>query len=284
MAVKNLPVILFTFLALIFVGFYDNYRSIDFIGELKVIFFDIGQGDATLIITPKGNDILIDGGPDNTLIKKLGHYLPFFDRTIELVILTHPDNDHVAGLIEVFRRYRVEKILMTGVLAEAPSYQAWLEEISKTDVEVEIIDSPKIVKLDDEVLFDIFFPDKNFNNQSVESTNNTSITGKIIYRQTSLMMTGDLEIEEELIKSGFNLKSDIYHVGHHGANNANNLAFISAVGPQSAIISVGQNNRYGHPQYRTLKNLNKLGINIFRTDQQGDIVFKSDGQKWQSNP
>ena len=199
---------------------------------------------------------------------------------IELLVLTHPDNDHVAGLIEVLRRYRVEKILMTGVLADAPSYQAFLKEVAQSGANIEIIDSPRKINLDDEVLFDIFFPDQNFANQSVESTNNTSITGKIIYQETSLMLTGDLEIEEELVKSGLNLKSDIYHVGHHGSNNANDFGFMSAVDPQYAIISVGANNRYGHPQYRTLKNLEKLGLDILRTDQGGDIIFKSNGQEW----
>ncbi|MEK7072123.1 MAG: MBL fold metallo-hydrolase, partial [Patescibacteria group bacterium] len=228
-------------------------------GNLVVYFLDIGQGDATLIRTPNGNDILIDGGPDNTLIQKLGQYLPFYDRDIEIMILTHPDSDHVTGLVEVLRRYKVKKILMTRVLSDSPSYLSFLEEVDKEKIKVEIISQPEKVDFGGGVFFDIIYPLESFAGKEVESTNNTSITGQLIYASTTVMLTGDLENEEDLVKRNLNLKSDIYHVGHHGSNNANDLSFISAVDPQYAVISVGADNRYGHPNFRTLKNLEITG-------------------------
>lgn len=248
-------------------------------GNLIVYFLDIGQGDATLIRTPNGDDILIDGGPDNMLIQKLGQYLPFYDRDIEIIILTHPDSDHVTGLVEVLRRYKVKKILMTKVLSDSSSYLAFLEEADKNKIKVEVITQPEKVDFGGGVLFDIIYPLESFAGKEVESTNNTSITGQLIYASTSIMLTGDLENEEDLVARELNLKSDIYHVGHHGSNNANDLSFVSAVDPQYAVISVGADNRYGHPQYRTLKNLESVEAEILRTDKSGDLIFYSDG--WQ---
>jgi len=246
-------------------------------GQMVVYFLDIGQGDATLIRTPSGNDILIDGGPSNVLIQKLGKYLPFHDRDIEIMILTHPDSDHVTGLVEVLRRYKVDRVLMTGVLAETISYKSFLAEIEKNNIEVEIIDHPEQVDLGGGVTFDILYPTESFSGQAVKSTNNTSITGQLIYGRTTVMLTGDLENEEDLVTRDLNLKSDIYHVGHHGSNNANDLNFILAVNPQYAVISVGADNRYGHPNFRTLKNLESTEAETLRTDQVGDLIFYSDG-------
>jgi len=136
--------------------------------NLEVDFFDVGQGDAILIKAPGGQNLLVDGGPDKTVIKRLAENLAWWDKRLDLVVLTHPHDDHVTGLIEVLRRYQVEKILMTGVLADSPSYQVFLQEIVDQGIKVEIINSPRIINLDDGVLFDIFFPDQNFNNKIVE--------------------------------------------------------------------------------------------------------------------
>ena len=280
---KKFLVIIF-FIASIFVVI--NIKTSGYIkgvttGSLVVYFLDIGQGDATLICTPDGNDILIDGGPSDSLIKKLGQYLPFYDRTIEMIVLTHPDSDHVTGLVEAVRRYKVEKILLTQVLSDTASYNKFLAEVAKHDIAVEVISEPQKVDLGGGVIFDILYPIESFENKVVESTNNTSITGQLIYVSTTIMLTGDLEIEEDLVARGLNLKSDIYHVGHHGSNNANDLSFVAAVDPEYAIISVGKNNRYGHPNYRTLKNLSKVEAEIIRTDELGDIIMASDGYSWQ---
>lgn len=278
---KILVIVFFSILVILPLAFKNSQVNGVQEESLLVYFLNIGQGDATLIRTPDDQDIIIDGGPDNTLIKKLGTYLPFYDHKIETIILTHPDSDHVSGLVEVLRRYQVDRVLLTQVLSDTPSYQAFLNELEKNKINLVIINSPQKIDLGGGVFFDIFYPTESFEDKEVESTNNTSISGKLIYDNTSIMLTGDLEVEESLLDDGLNLKSDIYHVGHHGSNNANDLKFVSAVDPQYAIISVGANNRYGHPQYRTLKNLEKVKANILRTDELGDIIFYSDGQKFQ---
>lgn len=278
----NKKLLTIIFLVIIFsIAAINNSGSVKGVedGNLVVYFLDVGQGDATLIRTPDGNDILIDGGRDNTVVTKLGQYLPFYDRDIEVMILTHPDSDHVTGLIEVLRRYRVEKIMMTGVSHNSSVYKKYLAEISDYTI-VEIIDSPRVIDLGGGVQFDIIYPLESFEGRSVDNINNTSITGRLIYGDTSIMMTGDLEIEEELLDLGINLKSDIYKSGHHGAKNANDKEFVLSVDPEVATISVGEDNSFGHPHYRTIKNLEKTGAEIFRTDIQGDLIFYSNGQEF----
>lgn len=254
-----------------------SVKGIDEENSLKLYFLDVGQGDATLIQTPNGKDILIDGGPNNIIVQKLGEYMSFTNRDIELMILTHPHSDHVTGLVEILERYEIDKILMTGVLHTAPDYLAFLELIKKNNIEVEIIDSPREINIDD-VIFQMIYPNESFLNQRVEELNNTSLAFKMVYASTSVMFTGDLEIEEELlIQSMVQLKSDIYQAGHHGSINANDRGFVEAVAPKYVIISAGADNKFGHPHYRTLNNFERIKAEIFRTDREGDVVFLSDG-------
>jgi len=246
--------------------------------QLIVHFLDVGQGDATLIKTPHGDDILIDGGPDNTVIQKLGKYLPYGDWDIELMILTHPHSDHVTGLVEVLERYEVEKILMTGVHHTSPDYLAFLDLIKTKNIPTEIIDSPREVEIDD-VVFQIIYPNTNFTNQRVEELNNTSIVAKMVYASTSVMFTGDLETEEGLLaQSMVQIDADIYQAGHHGSSNANDNGFVEMLSPDYVVISAGADNSYGHPHYRSLKNFQRTGAEIFRTDRNGDVVFIGDGE------
>jgi competence protein ComEC len=240
--------------------------------ELKFYVFDIGQGDAIFIRTPDRFNILIDGGPDNTVVYKLGQYLPFYDREIDLMISTHPHADHIVGLIEVLERYKVKKILATGVLYSSPDYLAWLAKISKKNIPIEIADQPGIIFLGSEVKLDILFPDQSFLNKKVKNLNNTSIVAKLTYGPNSVLLTGDFEDEESLIAK-IDLDAKILKVGHHGSDTANDLEFLKAVKPDLAIISCGENNRFGHPHQETLENLERLGIEILRTDLEGDFIY-----------
>jgi competence protein ComEC len=279
---KLLTILFIIVIAFIFTSIKGsgNVRGIED-GSLVVYFLDIGQGDATLIRTPEGNDILIDGGPDNMLVQKLGEYLPFYDRVIETIILTHPDSDHVTGLVEVLKRYDVEQIIMTGANHESANYKIFLDNIDSS-TEIKFITSPEIVQLGEFVAFDVLWPKQDWQGLVPENVNNTSIAGRVIYASTSIMMTGDLESEELLLDLNVELDSDIYQVGHHGANNANDLKFVEEVQPEYSVISAGENNRFGHPNYRTLKNLERVKSNILRTDILGDIIFISNGSTWEN--
>ncbi len=247
---------------------------------LRVDFFDVGQGDGILIQLPNQDQIVIDGGPDNTMVKKIGQAVPFYDRTIELMILTHPHADHITGLIETLRRYQVKKIMMTGVVHTTTEYQTWLDEIKKQEIPIEIIDGNRDLELSDNVVLKILFPDHPLIDEQFENLNNSSIVGKLVYAKTSLLLTGDYENEEELVARGVDVRADVLKVGHHGSANANDRDFINAVRPQYAVISVGVDNKFDHPNYRALFNLEQVKAQVLRTDLQGDIRFISDGNSW----
>lgn len=248
--------------------------------NLQVIFLDVGQGDSILIKTPVGRNILIDGGPDNSVVEGLGKYLPFYKREIDLMILTHPEADHVTGLVETLRRYNVKKIFYTGALHTTSNYLAWLEQIKKEGSVIKIIDSAEEINLENNLSLKVLFPLQSFLNQRVEKLNNTSIVTKLIYNKTSFLFTGDIEeeVEREILAQGAELNADILKVAHHGSKTSTGQEFLTAVAPQIAVIQVGGDNRFGHPHYRTIRALEKNNIQIFRNDQHGYIVIESDGE------
>lgn len=251
--------------------------------NLEVCFLDIGQGDAILIKTPYEQNILIDGGPDNTILAQLGQNLAFFDKELDLVILTHPHSDHVAGLINVLRRYEVKKILLTGVLHNSPDYMTFLDEIRKQNISTEIIKAQQDIDLGEQLVLKIIYPWSDLRDKQVEELNNTSIVTQLIYKNNSFLLTGDAEIpvEQELLASDTYLRSQVLKVGHHGSKSSTSQEFLDAVKPQYAVIQCGQDNDFGHPHLRTIKRLEDNNIQILRNDLLGTIIFIADGQNLQ---
>ena len=145
----------------------------------------MGQGDAIYIRTPGSIDILIDGGPDNGVLAKLGRSLPFYDKEIDLVILSHPHTDHLIGLIEVLKRYKVKKILGTGVMHTTPEYLVWLEEINGQKIPLEIAIRGQSFDFGGETKLEILYPLENLAGQSVDDLNNTSIVSKLTFKNNS---------------------------------------------------------------------------------------------------
>jgi len=258
--------------------------------ELEVDFLDVGQGDAILIKSPFGQNILIDGGPDSKVIEGLGKNLPFWDKRIDLMVLTHPHDDHVTGLIEVIKRYSVKKILYTGVIHSAPNYLAWLEKIRERKIPLVIIDRPQKIVLGDDCYMEIIYPRKSFLAQETANLNNSSIVAKLVYGQTKFLLMGDAEIEVEkellnltppLARGGgeVDLFAQVLKVGHHGSDTSSSEEFLKAVNPQIAAIQVGKDNDFGHPSLRILKRLERAGAEILRTDKNGTIKLVSDGRE-----
>ena len=262
-------VIIFIFVFVGFVFYLEFFQN-----DLKFYVFDVGQGDAILIQTPEHYNILIDGGPDNAVVYKLGEYLSFYDRDIDLMILSHPHADHMVGLIEVIKRYKVKKILTTGVEYYSPDYLAWLDKISEKNIPVEIVDHLGRIPLGGEVELEILFPGESFLGREIKNVNNASIVVKLIYASATIMLTGDFEDEESLLNKNLDLSADILKVGHHGSDTANSLEFLKAVSPSKAIISCGLDNKFDHPHPETIHNLDGLGVEILRTDSEGDIILK----------
>jgi competence protein ComEC len=263
--------------------------------NLEVDFLDVGQGDAILIKSPFGQNILVDGGPDGKVVEQLGKNLPFWDKQIDLMVLTHPHDDHVTGLTEIIKRYDVKKILYTGVIHDAPNYLAWLEEVRNKKIPLALVDRPQVIKFGENCGLDILFPQKSFIGQGIDNLNNSSIVAKLFYGQTSFLLTGDAEavVEKELLNFSssapllarrgdggeVDLKSQVLKVGHHGSDTSSSEEFLEAVNPKFAVIEVGKDNDFGHPNLRILKRLERIEAQIFRTDLDETVKMTSDGEE-----
>ena len=255
-----------------------DLRGSDF---LEITFFDVGQGDATLIETPRRSQILIDGGPDSSILEKLNENLPFWDRTIDLLVLTHPDNDHISGLLHVLADYKVENILWTGVVREASVFEKWQELIGKEGARIIIARAGQEI-IADGVSLKVLFPFESLEGESVKDANNTSIVAKLDFGENSFLFTGDVyeSTEKKLAERGVAINSNVLKVAHHGSKTSTCEEFVAKVLPEIAVISAGSDNSYGHPHEQTLDTLQKYDITIFRTDLQGDIKIISDGKNY----
>jgi len=252
---------------------------------LEVTFLDVGQGDAIFIETPQRNQILIDGGPNSAILEKLNTRMPFWDRTIDLIILTHPESDHLTGLIEVLKRYKVENILWTGIIRDTNEYQEWEKLVENEDAEIKIAQAGQRINLstyETDKYIEVLYPFESLAGQEFKDSNNTSIVAKLVFGKNSFLFTGDTykSVEKELIEKGININSDVLKVAHHGSKTSTSQDFVREVFPQIAVISAGRNNSYGHPHQETLDTLAKYDITIFRTDLQGDIEIISDGKNY----
>ncbi|MFH1582846.1 MAG: ComEC/Rec2 family competence protein [Candidatus Falkowbacteria bacterium] len=249
--------------------------------NLEVDFLDIGQGDAILIKAPGGQNILIDGGPDKTVIKRLAENLPWWDKQIDLMILTHPHDDHVTGLIDVLKRCKVKKILYTGAVHNAPNYLTWLKLVRDKKVPLIIIDKEQTINLSQDAKMEILYPDQSFLNKTLADLNDSSIIIKLIHGKNKFLLTGDAgeKIEKILLASGADLSADVFKVAHHGSQYSSSEEFLEKVKPKVAVIMVGKDNDFGHPSLRIVKRLERIRAEIFRTDLNGTIKIISDGEK-----
>lgn len=252
---------------------------------LTVDFFDVGQGDAIFIEDLHGHQLLIDGGPTSAVLGKLAKAMPFWDKSLDLIILTHPERDHMAGLIEVLKRYRVDYILWTGVVRDTSEYKAWREEIAKEKAVIKIAKAGQKVKLGKNTELDILYPLEKLEGQEAKNSNDTSIVARLIYNQDSFLFTGDADktVEESLLAENVEIDSDVLKVGHHGSKTSTTEKFVEKISPEWAIIPVGKKNTYGHPTPEVLERLKKYDTKILRTDLNGDIKIISDGKNLKIN-
>lgn len=252
--------------------------------NLEVDFLDVGQGDSILIKTPYEQNILIDGGPDNSVINQLGKNLPFYDKTIDLMILTHPDADHVYGLPEVLNRYKVKKVLYTGLVHTSSGFLEWLKLIKDKNIPMDIAIMGQKINLGPDLDLEILWPNRSYQGQRSEDNNITSIVARLIYGKTSFLLTGDAPIEAEEamvneIGQSHLQANDVLKVAHHGSKYSTSKEFLMSVNPKYAIISVGKDNKFGHPNLRVLDSLKDLKIETLRTDQGGTVRCLSDKAK-----
>ncbi len=268
---------------LILLNFFVWYAilSEDRGGILTISVLDIGQGDAIFIEAPNGNQILLDGGPDSKVLRRLGEILPFYDRSIDMLIVSNPDKDHIAGFVDVLRRYEVEKVMEPGTVSETAVYRELENEIEKEKAEKVLARRGMRVVIDEKngVFLDILFPDRDV---SGLTTNNGSIVARLVCGDTSFLLSGDSPkaVENYLVSlDGKGLHSNVLKVGHHGSKTSTGEMFLGYVSPKYAVISSGKNNKYGHPHKEATDLLQRFNVSYWNTATVGTVVFKSDGEK-----
>lgn len=246
---------------------------------LEADFFDIGQGDSIFIETPDGKQMLIDGGPSSMILEKLGKEMSFYDRYVDLIILTHPEYDHINGLIEVIKRYDIGAIVTTGVVRNTNAYEEWAKIIEQKNIPIYTAQLNGVIDLGNNIQLNILYPFENLTGKEVSNTNNSSIVSKLIYKDFEILLTGDIEksVEQELINANIDLQADVLKVAHHGSKTSSTEEFLKAVGSVVNIIQAGKNNKYGHPHDEVL--LRMANVLIFNTGKNGDVEILSDGER-----
>lgn len=249
-------------------------------GRVFLHVLDVGQGDAILIESPGGNQVLIDGGPGDTVLDRLGERMPFWDRVIELVVLTHPHADHLDGLIAVLRRYRIGMVLESGVNHSIPEYALWEGEIARRGIPRVVARRGQIVRIEGDLALKVLAPQASFAGASPRNIHAASVVLRLAHASSTALLMADAEIgiERALIAARENLRAEILKVGHHGSKTSTSDALLRAVRPRFAAISAGRKNRYGHPTQIVLDRLAAFGARIYRTDRDGTVSFASDGR------
>ena len=252
--------------------------------EMRVVFLDVGQGDSIFISTPEGQQVLIDGGPDpRHTAQLLGGMMPPGDRTIELVVLTHPHSDHVAGLVEVMDRYRVDYVLQRRVEYESALYEAWHRAVEQEEAVATEASAGQVIPLGDGAYLEVISPDERLLPSAVEDVNNASVALRLVYGRVRFLLSGDIsgEVEAILVGRGVAVDSDVLKVAHHGSRTSSRPDFLDAVSPAVAVISVAADNRFGHPHPQTLAALqgHVAPEAVYITRDRGTIDFTTDGRR-----
>lgn len=273
------------FLAVLNVYAWQEVFVLNLPHYLKVSFLDVGQGDSAFIQTPEGHQIIIDGGPSSAVLEKISQRLPIWDKDLDLVILTHPEKDHMQGLFDILKKYKADYILWTGVKKEDPEYNEWMKILSeqeKMGAKILISKAGQEIKLGN-VLIDTLAPIESVEGKELKDTSNdTGTVSKVIFGKNSFLFTGDISniAENKIIYLKENILADVLKIAHHGSKYSTSNYFLENVKPKFAVIEVGKNS-YGHPTPEVLQRLNNFGIKVFRTDRDGDIEFVSDGNSIQ---
>lgn len=246
-------------------------------GELMVAFLEVGQGDGIFIQTPDGVQVLIDGGPDGSVLRALGEVLPWGDRTIDLVVGTHPDKDHVAGLVDVLERFSVAQILRTENVSDTAASGAFDRAVADEGAQVAYARAGQVWRLGGEVTLTVLSP---IGNPEAWESNAASIVALLRYGQTEFLLTGDAPAGTETFlveQHGSALQAEVLKLGHHGSRTSTSDELLAAVRPVYAVVSAGKDNDYGHPHQEVVARVGQVGAQLVSTAEAGTVVFTSDG-------
>jgi len=257
-------------------------------GRLHLIFCDVGQGDAVFIRTPKNRNILIDAGPSDKVLSCLSSHMPFWERKISLAILTHPHNDHFAGFNEVLKRYKIQSFGMEKLKNKTEGYKSLTKNIARNKISVRYLIEADSFKSSDGVTLYILGPSDEFllrtspNGIIGETKEFSSLITYLSYGSFDAILTGDSQASElkDALKNYTGGALDVLQIPHHGSRTGIDREILLDAVPQTAVISVGRKNKYGHPTSYVLDLLKSMNIPVFRTDLQGDIEIISDQNSW----
>ena len=252
-------------------------------GFVHVYFLDVGQGDAMLVQGPDGTQVLIDGGPGRRVIQALTSVIPLTDRSIDVVIATHTDADHLTGLVGVLEQYDVAQIIETGMACSTATCASWEKTATQEHASRSFAYEGYRLAMGGDVVLTILNPPQSVHGQNLSKTNNGGIVARLEYGAQSVLFTADVEssVERALLGSGAVLDSDFLKIGHHGSKTSSTQEFLDAVTPQAVFIEVGATNRYGHPTMQVLDRLAQKAIPVYRTDIDGTIELILDGTHYQ---
>ena len=251
-------------------------------GRLHVVFADVGNGDSVLIISPSGRQVLVDGGPEaQDATRLLGSALPFWDRSLDVVVLTHGHADHITGLLDVLRRYDVGQIVEREAEYTTPDYLSWRHAVGNEGAVVTQVQAGEVIDLGDGATIEVLHPPETLMVGTNSDLNNASIVLRVVYGDVSFLLTGDIfnEAEREMLSRRVDVRSTVLKVPHHGSRTSSSPEFIEQVGPSVAVISVGADNQFGHPHAETLEVLGRFApeARVVMTRDHGAIRFVTDG-------
>ena len=263
------------------IGIWYAVISEDRGGKLTFSFLNVGQGDAIFIDAPSGRQALIDGGRGRVVLRELARASPWWDRSIDVVVATHPDLDHIGGLPDVLARYRVGLVMRSSVLdegsADSAAFDAAADAEAKQGAALLVAKRGQIIDLGGGASMEVLYPDRDV---SGVETNAGSIVARLVYGETAFMLTGDAPqaIEEYLaLLDGKELHSNVLKAGHHGSKTSSSELFIGFVSPEYAVFSRGCDNSYGHPHAEVVALFKRFEIPALDTCKDGAITFVSDG-------
>ncbi|MBP7832164.1 MAG: hypothetical protein KA035_00110 [Candidatus Levybacteria bacterium] len=260
-----------------FVVLLGIYQYVQFSNNsLRIIFCNVGQGDAIYIRSPKGVDVLIDAGPDSSVLRCLGAHMPFWDKTIELAFATHPDADHIGGYKYVLNSYKIAMYNTVEVSKDTDLFKVIQDQLDALNVPIRRLVSGDTYNLNDGVFIKTYWPTKEFLKGYEPDTNRYSLIQLLNFNNFDLLLSGDadFDIVNRIFIEGIDV--DVYKLPHHGSKTGVDVNTFSIVRPQLGIISAGKNNRYGHPHKKVLNELEKHGISFLET-KSGDIKIETKG-------
>lgn len=242
---------------------------------LSIHIIDVGQGDSILVQTPTNKNILIDGGDEDSENIIISYLRQKRIKTIDIIIATHPDSDHIGSLDNVIKKFNVNSIYMPEQSTDSEAYQNLINSCTDKNLSIQHLYKNDVLNIDNNINIYVLSP-----SYIQEESNLNSIVFKLTFNDNSFLFMGDAEEENEKeILHSFKLNNiNFIKIGHHGSNSSSSLEFIKKISPDIAAISCGYKNQYGHPHREVINNLKQNHVSIYRTDKIGDIVFYSDGE------